>query len=377
MCWIATNFLCFMFRPMHKWIYIYIYIFIPTFVHYMNVQILKHHDFETLIMPLYFDHCNYHSFNRLVNAWSFRRISSGPDRGSYYHEVFLRGRPDLSRIMRRLPKSQKKAPMSKRDEPDFYAMPAMAQTDLLAAAAAAAGTRPGALAAAARNNAAMRSMNMNGMAMVQNNMVNGLGNINAMGAGVAPNDVGQLSLMGGAFGMFPHQQPNNAMGNDIMDSSMNHNLAIQAAMARMAQQQHAERAQMTSMLQQQQQQPQSFIPNDFIQPQAQMQHYQAPALDQQLQQDSTAILEANLRATQLEHDRLQQQIAALQSQQRQMANEQLQLPHFQLQQHQPQLHTEASLGLQQAPQGEPKMASPVLGEITSAAGIDGEVGNSW
>jgi len=354
--------------------------------HGRSWKILKHHDFETLIMPLYFDHCNYHSFNRLVNAWSFRRISSGPDRGSYYHEVFLRGRPDLSRIMRRLPKSQKKAPMSKRDEPDFYAMPAMAQTDLLAAAAAAAGTRPGALAAAARNNAAMRSMNVNGMAMVQNNMMNGLGNINAMGAGVATNDVSQLSLMGGAFGMFPHQQPNNAMGNDIMDSSMNHNLAIQAAMARMAQQQHAERAQMTSMLQQQQQQqqPQSFIPNDFIQPQAQMQHYQAPALDQQLQQDSTSILEANLRATQLEHDRLQQQIAALQSQQRQMANEQLQLPHFQLQQqqqqlqqHQPQLYTEASLGLQQAPQGEPKMASPVLGEITSAAGIDGEVGNSW
>ena len=341
----------------------------------MNIQILKHHDFETLIMPLYFDHCNYHSFNRLVNAWSFRRISSGPDRGSYYHELFLRGRPDLSRIMRRLPKSQKKAPMSKRDEPDFYAMPTMAQpkTDLIAAAA---GTRPGALAAAARNDAAMRSMNMNGMAMVQNNMMHGLGNINAMGAGLATNDVGQLSLMGGALGMFPHQQPNNAMGNDIMDSSMNHNAAIQAAMARMAQQQLAERAQMTSMLQQQQQ-PQSFIPNDFIQPQAQMQHYQAPALDQQLQQDSTSILEANLRATQLEHDRLQQQIAALQSQQRQMANEQLQLPHYQLQQHQPQLHTEASLGLQQAPQGEPKMASPGLGEITSAAGINGEVRNSW
>merc|ERR1719183_1576861 len=135
---------------------------------------------------------------------------------------------------------------------------------------------------------------MNGMAMVQNNMMNGLGNINAMGAGVATNDVGQLSLMGGALGMLPHQQPNNAMGNDIMDSSMNHNAAIQAAMARIAQQ------------------PQSFIPNDFIQPQAQMQHYQAPALDQQLQQDSTSILEANLRATQLEHDRLQQQIAALQ-----------------------------------------------------------------
>ena len=346
-----------------------IYTHLNITIIYMPVQILKHHDFETLIMPLYFDHCNYHSFNRLVNAWSFRRISSGPDRGSYYHELFLRGRPDLSRMMRRLPKSQKKAPMSKQDEPDFYAMPTMGQLDLTASAA---GTRPGALAAGARDAAAqaMRGMNMNGMAMVQNNMMNGLGNMNAMGAGVATNDVGQLSLMGGGLGMLPQQQPNDLMGNDIMDSSVNHNAAIQAAMARIAQQQHAERAQMTSMLQQPPP-PQPFLPNDFIQPQAQLQ-----LQDQQLQQDSTAILEANLRATQLEHDRLQQQIAALQSQQRQMANEQLQLQHFQLQQHQPQL-TEASLGLQQpAPQGETKMASPVLGAITSAAGgTDGEVGN--
>jgi hypothetical protein len=45
--------------------------------------------FESMVMPLFFEYSNYHSFNRLVNAWSFRRISSGPDRGSYYHKVRL------------------------------------------------------------------------------------------------------------------------------------------------------------------------------------------------------------------------------------------------------------------------------------------------
>lgn len=73
-------------------------------------------------MPLFFEYSNYHSFNRLVNAWSFRRISSGPDRGSYYHELFLRGKPDLQKYMRRLPKTHKKIPMKKEDEPDFRAM---------------------------------------------------------------------------------------------------------------------------------------------------------------------------------------------------------------------------------------------------------------
>jgi hypothetical protein len=52
-------------------------------------KVIKPNAFETLVMPLFFEYSNYHSFNRLVNAWSFRRLSSGPDRGAYYHEVSL------------------------------------------------------------------------------------------------------------------------------------------------------------------------------------------------------------------------------------------------------------------------------------------------
>jgi len=90
--------------------------------HGRSWKVLKPNLFESLVMPLFFEYSNYHSFNRLVNAWSFRRISSGPDRGSYYHELFLRGKPYLQKYMRRLPKTHKKLPMKKDDEPDFYAM---------------------------------------------------------------------------------------------------------------------------------------------------------------------------------------------------------------------------------------------------------------
>jgi hypothetical protein len=55
--------------------------------HGRSWKVIKPNLFESLVMPLFFEYSNYHSFNRLVNAWSFRRISSGPDRGSYYHEV--------------------------------------------------------------------------------------------------------------------------------------------------------------------------------------------------------------------------------------------------------------------------------------------------
>ena len=58
--------------------------------HGRSWKVLKPNLFESYVMPFFFEYCNYHSFNRLVNAWSFRRISSGPDRGSYYHEVSYR-----------------------------------------------------------------------------------------------------------------------------------------------------------------------------------------------------------------------------------------------------------------------------------------------
>lgn len=90
--------------------------------HGRSWKVLKPNLFESLVMPIFFQCGNYHSFNRLVNAWSFRRITTGVDNGSYYHELFLRGKPFLQKFMRRLPKTHKKPPMRTEDEPDFYSM---------------------------------------------------------------------------------------------------------------------------------------------------------------------------------------------------------------------------------------------------------------
>lgn len=74
------------------------------------------------IIPLYFEHCNYTSFKRLINAWGFRLITKGPDNQSYYHELFLRGLPHLHAKMRRLVSKEKKLPLKPGSEPDFYAL---------------------------------------------------------------------------------------------------------------------------------------------------------------------------------------------------------------------------------------------------------------
>jgi hypothetical protein len=55
--------------------------------HGRSWKVLKPRVFETAVLPVFFESDNYHSFNRVINAWSFRRKSSGPDRGSYFHEV--------------------------------------------------------------------------------------------------------------------------------------------------------------------------------------------------------------------------------------------------------------------------------------------------
>jgi len=88
--------------------------------HGRSWKVLKPRVFETSVLPVFFESDNYHSFNRVINAWSFRRKSTGPDRGSYFHELFLRGKPHLQKYMRRLPRTHKKLAMTKSEEPDFF-----------------------------------------------------------------------------------------------------------------------------------------------------------------------------------------------------------------------------------------------------------------
>jgi hypothetical protein len=64
----------------------------------------KIHDldgFHEHILPVYFRHTKKSSLLRQLNLYGFRRISAGRDKGSYYHELFLRGKRFLCGRMRR------------------------------------------------------------------------------------------------------------------------------------------------------------------------------------------------------------------------------------------------------------------------------------
>ena len=55
--------------------------------HGRSWKILKQKDFVSYVMPYYFESTNYKSFLRLLNAWGFRRITLGPEKNSFFHEV--------------------------------------------------------------------------------------------------------------------------------------------------------------------------------------------------------------------------------------------------------------------------------------------------
>ncbi|CAB9505930.1 Heat stress transcription factor [Seminavis robusta] len=77
------------------------------------------------VMPRYFSQTKLTSFQRQVNLYGFRRLTAGSDRNGYYHEMFLRGRPDLLKRMTRVRVKGigcKLAP-SPNTEPNFYRMP--------------------------------------------------------------------------------------------------------------------------------------------------------------------------------------------------------------------------------------------------------------
>jgi len=85
----------------------------------------KPKEFTEYILPRFFQQRKYASFQRQLNLYDFSRITrQGPDRGSYYHELFLRGKKFLCRdIIRLRVKGTGTRMASNPDaEPDFYAM---------------------------------------------------------------------------------------------------------------------------------------------------------------------------------------------------------------------------------------------------------------
>lgn len=85
------------------------------------------------IMPKFFRQSRMSSFQRQLNLYGFTRITSGPDVGGYYHELFLKGRPNLAVHMRRVGATNStKRKQSKPDsrDPNFYAMQPIGKTDI-------------------------------------------------------------------------------------------------------------------------------------------------------------------------------------------------------------------------------------------------------
>jgi hypothetical protein len=99
--------------------------------HGRSWRVLKPREFEQQVLTEYFKHSNYNSFTRQVNGWGFRRISQGPDFNSYYHEMFLRGKPSLCRRMRRPSAADKKKAVTNNVayDPDFRKMPPVGAVD--------------------------------------------------------------------------------------------------------------------------------------------------------------------------------------------------------------------------------------------------------
>ncbi|KAL7470568.1 hypothetical protein ACHAXS_010817 [Conticribra weissflogii] len=76
-------------------------------------------------MPKYFRQSKLTSFQRQLNLYGFCRLTSGTDRGAYYHELFLRHRLFLRKRMSRIriKGTGIKGKASPETEPDFYSMP--------------------------------------------------------------------------------------------------------------------------------------------------------------------------------------------------------------------------------------------------------------
>lgn len=91
--------------------------------HGRSWKVLDRRRFIDEVVPHYYVCKKFESFTRQLNGWGFKRLhQSGPDFGCYYHECFLRGIPEITCLIRRLPPNLGKAIPCKEAEPNFYAI---------------------------------------------------------------------------------------------------------------------------------------------------------------------------------------------------------------------------------------------------------------
>jgi hypothetical protein len=76
------------------------------------------------LLPRYFKLTKLASFQRQLNLYGFNRLTRGKDRGAYYHEMFLRGKPFLAHHIQRMKVKGTgvRARSNPSQEPDFWSM---------------------------------------------------------------------------------------------------------------------------------------------------------------------------------------------------------------------------------------------------------------
>jgi len=83
-----------------------------------------HKEFTEKVMPAYFKQSKFASFQRQLNLYGFNRLTKGPDKGGYYHELFLRGKKSLTLKIHRMKikGTGVRARSNPSAEPNFYSM---------------------------------------------------------------------------------------------------------------------------------------------------------------------------------------------------------------------------------------------------------------
>lgn len=89
-------------------------------------------EFVNHVMPHYFKQTKMASFQRQLNLYGFNRLTSGMDKGGYYHEMFLRGKVSLAYDIHRMrvKGTGVRLPTNPDNEPNFYALPPVTKSGI-------------------------------------------------------------------------------------------------------------------------------------------------------------------------------------------------------------------------------------------------------
>lgn len=80
--------------------------------------------FVEKVMPTYFNQSKFASFQRQLNLYGFHRITTGKDKGAYYHSCFVRGQVGLCKgmVRQKIKGTKVRRTLAPGEEPDFYKM---------------------------------------------------------------------------------------------------------------------------------------------------------------------------------------------------------------------------------------------------------------